>query len=200
MDAPLLEGRHVRLTPLSAKHAEALFEVARDPQLFRYLPLRIPDIAAMQAFVAQALVERDAGRTLPFAIELRDGSVVGTTRFGAIEPAHARAEIGWTWLSAKVQRTPVNTECKRLLLAHGFDALQFNRIEFKTDLRNSASRAAIARLGATQEGVFRRHMIMPNGHLRDTVWFSILREEWPSVRQRLDDFLARPYSFSPATV
>ena len=199
MDAPLLEGRHVRLVPLCADHAEPLLEVARDPQLLRYMPIRLPDLAATRAFIAQAQAEQAAGRALPFAIELRDGTVVGSTRFLAIETAHARAEIGWTWLSQAVQRTPLNTECKRLLLAHGFESLQFNRIELKTDLRNTASRTAIARLGATQEGVFRRHMVLPDGHVRDTVWFSILREEWPSVRQRLDQFLARPYSFPPVT-
>ena len=194
MDAPSLQGRHVRLVPLSAAHAAPLFEVARDAQLFRYMPVRIADLAAMQAYIAQAQAEQAAGRTIPFAIELSDGSLVGSTRFCAIEPAHARAEIGWTWLSAHVQRTAVNTECKRLLLEYAFDTLKLNRIELKTDSRNQVSRAAIARLGATEEGRFRRHMVLPDGYVRDTVWFSILREEWPTVRERLDRCLVHNHS------
>jgi len=200
MDVPLLEGRYERLVPLSTKHTNVLFKFARDTRLFRYLPLRISDVAEMRSFVTQALTECDAGRAIPFVIQLLDGTIVGTTRFAAIERKHSRGEIGWTWLSGTVRRTPVNTECKRLLLNHGFETLRFNRVEFKTDLRNTASQVAIARLGAKQEGVSRHRMVMPDGYIRDTIGFSILREEWPAIRQRLDGFLARPYSFSFVTV
>lgn len=187
-----LEGRHVVLDPLAQDDAEALFDAADDPSLlFRYLPDPLSTVEHHRDFVGRALTEQGQGRALPFLIRRRDsGEVVGTTRFAAIELVHRRAEIGWTWIARKVQRSAVNTECKRLLLAYGFETLVLNRVEFKTDFLNTVSRSAIARLGATQEGVFRRHMVMPDGRVRDTVYFSIIREEWPSVRARLDGFLS----------
>lgn len=183
-----LEGRHVVLEPLAASDAEALFAAADDPvELFRYLPDPLIRIEHHCDFVQRALVDHAQGKALPFLIRLRgSGEVIGTTRFGAIEAAHKRAEIGWTWIASKVQRSAVNTESKRLLLGHGFEQLQLNRIEFKTDLLNQKSRAAIARIGATQEGIFRKHMVMPDGRLRDTVYFSIVRDEWPAVCAALD--------------
>lgn len=187
-----LEGRHVVLDPLTQGDAEALFAAADDPTgLFRYLPDPLSTVEHHRGFVQRALAEQAQDKALPFLIRRREsGDVLGTTRFAAIELAHRRAEIGWTWIARKVHRSAVNTECKRLLLGHGFDTLGLNRIEFKTDFLNTASRAAIARLGATQEGVFRRHMVMPDGRVRDTVYFSIIREEWPSVRAGLDGFLS----------
>ena len=200
----VLEGEHIRLRPLVAADAEALHAAADDPAgLFRYLPDRLQSLEDHRGFVARALAEQQQGRALPFAIcALADGAVLGTTRFGAIEPAHARAEIGWTWIRTDAQRTAVNTECKRLLLAQGFEALGLNRIELKTDSLNLRSRAAILRLGATEEGVFRNHMVMPDGRLRHTVYYSIIREEWPQVRCRLDALLGvKPVSAAmPAAV
>ncbi|MGQ0621991.1 MAG: GNAT family N-acetyltransferase [Panacagrimonas sp.] len=182
-----LEGRHVVLELLTEADAEALYGAADDPELFRHLPEPLSTVERHRTFVQRALAEQAQGKALPFVIRLCDsGDVVGTTRFGAVELAHKRAEIGWTWIARRVQRTAVNTECKRLLLGHGFEAMQLNRIEFKTDFLNQRSRTAIARVGATQEGVFRRHMVMPDGRVRDTVYFSIVREEWPAVRERLD--------------
>ncbi|MGH8518234.1 MAG: GNAT family N-acetyltransferase, partial [Panacagrimonas sp.] len=193
------EGRHVVLEPLADAHAEALFAAAEDPSMFRYLSECLSSLDDHRAFIGRGLSERDAGRTIPFAIRLRgDGALVGTTRFAAIDLAHRRAEIGWTWIARKVQRSAVNTECKRLLLGHAFDVMQLDRVEFKTDALNQVSRTAIARLGATQEGIFRRHMVMPDGRVRDTVWFSILRQEWPIVREALDRKLAAPISAAPA--
>lgn len=175
------------LEPLAAGDADALFAAADSPELFRYLSEPLASLADHRAYVQRALDAQAVGSALPFLIRLRaGGEVIGSTRFAAIEPAHRRAEIGWTWIAARVQRTAVNTECKRLLLGHGFDQMQLDRIEFKTDLLNARSRTAIERIGATQEGIFRRHMIMPDGRIRDTVYFSILRQEWPAVRAALD--------------
>ena len=197
-----LEGRHVRLEPLSREHHAALCEAGQDPATFRWFPTTVAGEQGMRAYIDSGLTDHAAGRALPFVIRrLEGGRIVGATRFAAFEPAHQRAEIGWTWLEASARRTPVNTECKRLLLAHGFERLGLNRIEFKTDSRNAASRAALARIGATEEGVFRNHMRMPDGSIRHSVWFSIIREEWPQVRSHLDALLAQtPTSAAPAQV
>lgn len=187
LDPVRLEGRHVVLAPMVEADADALHAAADDAELFRYLSEPLSGIEDQRGFVQRALAERAQGRALPFVIRLRSsGEVVGTTRFGAIERAHRRAEIGWTWIARRVQRSAVNTECKLLLLTHGFEGLGLNRVEFKTHSQNQKSRAAILRLGATQEGVFRRHMVMPDGSLRDTVYFSVILEEWPVVRAGLE--------------
>lgn len=194
-----LEGRHVMLEPLAPEHADALFAAADDPSMFRYLSERLETREDHRGYVQRGLAERDAGRAIPFVIRLRgDGGIVGTTRFAAIDLAHRRAEIGWTWIARRVQRTAVNTECKRLLLAHAFESMQLNRVEFKTDALNQMSRTAIARIGGRPEGIFRSHMVMPDGRVRDTAWFSIVREEWPAVRDALDRRLAAPISAVPA--
>jgi len=192
MTAVRLQGGAVVLQPLTEDDAQALFAAADAPaELFRYLPDRLETLEHHRAFVARALAEQAQGKALAFTIRLAgSGEVVGTTRFGAIEIAHARAEIGWTWIAGKVQRSSVNTQAKKLLLEHGFEVMKLNRVEFKTDSLNQRSRSAIWRLGATQEGIFRNHMVMPDGRIRHTVYFSITREEWPDVRRRLDAMLA----------
>lgn len=188
-----MHGRHVSLEPLSLDHHAALCEVGDDPKTFRYFGVRVAGAEAMREFIEFALREQAASRALPFAIRsLRDDRIVGSTRFGAIETAHARAEIGWTWLTPEVRRTPVNTECKYLLLRHGFESLGYNRIEFKTDSLNTVSRAALLRIGATEEGTFRNHMVMPDGRIRHSVYFSIIREEWPALKERLEALLTKP--------
>jgi RimJ/RimL family protein N-acetyltransferase len=145
----------------------------------------------MQAFVQRALTAAAAGTALPFAVvHLGDRRVVGSTRYANIVPEHDRLEIGWTWYGRPWQRTAVNTECKLLLLRHAFDALDCARVEFKTDVRNQRSRAALRRIGAVEEGVLRSHMRTPTAGRRDTVYFSIVREEWPEVRRRLETLLA----------
>lgn len=194
-----LQGRWVRLEPLAMQHHAALCEAGADPATFRWFPSTVAGEVGMRAYIASGLDDLAQGRALPFAIRtLHDDRIVGATRFAAIEAKHRRAEIGWTWLDADVRRTPVNTECKRLLLEHGFEALGLNRIEFKTDSRNAASRAALARIGATEEGIFRNHMVMPDGALRNSVWFSVIREEWPRVRAHLDGLLETDFSFTAA--
>lgn len=187
----VLEGRHVRLVPLALAHAPALSAVGLDPDLWRVTSSHVQDEASMRRWVEGALAEAEAGVALPFATTLRaDGAVVGSTRLGSYAPAHRRVEIGWTWVAAPWQRTAVNTEAKLLLLAHAFDALGCRRVELKTDALNARSRAAIARLGAVEEGTLRRHTVTERGRVRDTVYFSVVADEWPAVRERLARRLA----------
>lgn len=188
----------MRLEPLRVDHLPALVAAGSDEATFRWFPFPVAGEGPMRAFVELALLEQTQGKALPFVIRTRhDDAIVGSTRFGAIEAPHRRAEIGWTWLNASVRRTPVNTECKWLLLRHGFDVLGYQRIEFKTDSMNAASRAALARIGAVQEGIFRNHMLVEGGRrLRHSVYFSIIREEWPAVRADLERQLSRPFTFA----
>ena len=181
-----LEGRHVRLVPLSAEHLPALCAVGLDPELWRLTASQVHDEADLRRYVDEALAARDRGTALPFATTLAaDGTVIGSTRLANYESAHRRVEIGWTWIGRPWQRTAVNTEAKLLMLAHAFDALGCRRVELKTDALNERSRAAILRLGATEEGTLRRHIVTASGRVRDTVYLSILAEEWPAVRDRL---------------
>ncbi|MDX2175111.1 MAG: GNAT family protein [Candidatus Sumerlaeia bacterium] len=187
-----LAGPHARLTPLAAEHAPGLLALGADADIWTWLPSRPAESpAAMERWIAEALAARDAGTEVPFAILDADGALAGSTRYLAIERAHRRLEIGWTWLGPAHRRTAVNTQCKMLLLSHAFDDLGAVRVEFKTDHLNTRSREAILRLGATQEGVFRKHRQRPDGTWRDSVWFSILDTEWPRVRERLQARLTR---------
>ena len=188
-----LEGAFVRLEPLRADHAAPLAVAGLDPELWRWIPTQVETPADMQAYVAEALAERTKGLSLPFAVVWKEtGTVIGSTRYAAIAREDLRLEIGWTWYGAPWQRTPANTETKRLLLSHAFDDLGCIRVELKTDALNEQSRRAIERLGAVQEGIFRRHKICrPDGRVRDTVYYSIIDTEWPAVRDRLDQRLAR---------
>lgn len=144
------------------------------------------------AWIAGALAEAAKGTRIPFAIiDQASGRAVGSTSYLDVAPEHRRIEIGWTWLGAPARRTAVNTECKLLLLRHAFETLGCGRVQLKIDGRNLRSQTAIARLGAFREGVLRKHVILPDGFVRDTVMFSITADEWPGVRARLEDFLAR---------
>lgn len=192
-----LTGPFVRLEPLTLDHVPALTRIGLDPLLWRWVltPLTTPD--QMHAYVTLALDEQRRGVSLPFAIvDAATGEVIGCTRYANIEPTHRRLEIGWTWLAVSHQRTAANTNAKQLLLGHAFDVLGAMRVEFKTDGMNAPSRAAIARIGAMQEGILRKHRINSAGEVRDTVWFSILDTEWPSVRAKLDARLACPTAVS----
>lgn len=189
--APLV-GRHVRLEPLTRHHLPALTEVGLDPDLWRWTSSRVRTPDDMAAYVDRALEERLKGSALPFAIiDLASGRVVGSTRFAAIEPAHRRLEIGWTWLARPWQRTALNTEAKYLMLRHAFERLECGRVELKTDALNERSRRAIRRLGAVEEGILRRHMVTEGGRVRDTVYYSIVADEWPGVKARLEAMLDR---------
>ncbi len=182
----ILEGQHVRLEPLSTAHHESLIAAAADGELWNSTVTIVPSRAGMAEYIEAALTAQAQGSELPFVIIRKtSGEVVGTTRFYYIQPPGRSAAIGYTWVSASAQRTPVNTEAKLLLLTHAFEQWQTIRIEFITDVLNQQSRAAILRLGAKEEGILRNHMIMPGGRIRDSVCFSIIAAEWPEVKARL---------------
>jgi N-acetyltransferase len=183
----VLEGELVRLEPLAPQHAAGLWEAARDPVIWRWFPFRITSLAETEQMIAIATKAAEQGSMLAFAQILRaSGEIAGSTSYLAIEPAHRRLEIGATWLSPRHQRTGANTEAKLLLLRHAFERLGCRRVEFKTDSENRQSRTALARIGATEEGTFRSHMIRPDGGRRDSVYFSVIDEEWPRVRSHLE--------------
>ncbi len=182
----VLTGRLVQLEPLSLDHVEGLCVHGLDPQLWRWIPSSVGTAAEMRAYVEAALAEQARGLALPFVIRDRGtGEIVGNTRFGNISAADRRLEVGWTWVAARHQRTGVNTEAKTLLLTHAFETLGAHRVELKTDALNEKSRNAIARIGAVQEGIFRRHIVCASGRVRDTVYFSIIDSEWPAVKAKL---------------
>jgi RimJ/RimL family protein N-acetyltransferase len=184
--SPVLQGARARLEPLDERHVPGLLAAAADTATWTWLPGRLDDERALWAWLADALRARDAGTELPFAIlEATTGRVVGSTRYLAIVPTHRRLEIGWTWLAPASWRTGINVDAKLLLLTHAFDGLGAMRVEFKTDARNERSRAAILALGAQFEGVFRKHMRMPDGRIRDSAWYAITDDDWPAVRARL---------------
>ena len=187
-----LEGQHVRLEPLSTAHHESLLAAAGDGELWNSIVTVVPGRDTMTEYLQEALQGLADGTQLPFVIVRKaSGEVVGTTRFYYIQPLQRSAAIGYTWVSAGAQRTPVNTEAKLLLLTHAFEHWQTIRVEFITDILNQQSRAAILRLGAKEEGVLRNHLIMPGGRIRDSVLFSIIATEWPEVKARLQAQLAR---------
>jgi RimJ/RimL family protein N-acetyltransferase len=187
-----LEGEHVRLEPLAPAHAPALAEAVRDGGLDALWYTIVPAPDAVPAWIDAALAQQRAHRALPFAVvRRRDGRVVGSTRYMNVEETQRRLEIGTTFYAASVQRSGLNTECKRLLLAHAFEALDCLAVEFRTHWFNQRSREAIARLGAKQDGVLRNHQRLPDGSLRDTVVFSIIDSEWPAVKRHLDFRQAR---------
>ena len=190
--AGVLTGRTLRLEPLGPEHAAGLAAVGLDPELWRITMTRFETPTDVDRYIATALQEREAGAGVPFATVLQaDGRVVGSTRFGAIVPEHRRAEIGWTWIARPWQRSAVNTEAKYLMLRHAFEVWNLVRVEFKTDVLNAASRDAILRLGAKEEGIFRKHLRAPDPRWRDSVYFSIIDDEWPAVKAGLEAKLAR---------
>ncbi len=182
----VLEGRHVRLEPLSPAHHDGLAAVL-DPTLTQWFPKPVTNGAELRDFIAVSLEDQQRGVALPFAtVERAGGRVVGSTRFGNIDRANRRMEIGWTFVGRTWQRTAVNTEAKLLMMAHAFEALGAIRVEFKTDALNAQSRAALARLGAAEEGYFRNHMITADGRIRHSVWFSVVESEWPRIKRQLE--------------
>jgi len=196
--APILDGRFLRLVPLRLDHAASLAIAADDPDVWRYLPYGpARTTEAMRALIEELLARRAAGSDLPFTVLARpDGRPVGMTRFLEIDRPNRRVEIGGTWFDRDHRRTPFNTESKLLLLSHAFDVERANRVQFKTDLRNLPSQAAIERIGATREGVLRDHMVMPDGHVRSSVLYSLVASEWPAARVRLTALRDRPWERS----
>lgn len=188
--APVLEGRFVRLEPVAEAHRDGLRVAADDPRIWT---VTTADGAgpAFDGWFADLLAHQAAGQRLTYSVRLRaTGELVGGTSLFDYLPAHKRAEIGWTWYAPAHQGTAVNPECKLLLFAHAFDTLGLNRVQLKTDLLNTRSQAAIAKLGAVREGVLRAHAIVKEGRVRDSVMFSVIRAEWPAVRDRLTARLA----------
>ena len=182
-----------RLEPLREEHAKPLFSLIGDPETWRYLVVKRPhDAAEMHQWVRHALDAQARGVELPFVvIDRRSGEIAGTTRYMDINREHRNLEIGATAYGRAWRRTSMNTECKLLMLAHAFDAMGCERVQLKCDARNEASRRAILRIGATFEGVLRKHRVLEDGFVRDTAMYSIIREEWPAVRDRLGQLLTR---------
>jgi len=185
-----LEGTQVRLEPLTLEHHPALCAVGLEPELWRWTTADVRSPEDLRRYLQRALQDQREGRALPFAtLERASGKAVGSTRFGSIEPAHRRVEIGWTWIGRAWQRTAINTEAKYLMLRHAFEVWGAQRVEFKTNAMNYRSRTAIARLGAKEEGTLRKHMISERGVPRDSVYYSILDTEWASVKSGLEEKL-----------
>jgi RimJ/RimL family protein N-acetyltransferase len=189
-----LAGRHVRLEPLAMEHAPGLRAALSDGELWRLWYTSVPTPNGLLAYIDTALRGQQAGTELPFVVRDGAGEIVGCTRYCHVEQGNHRLEIGYTWYAQRVQRSALNTEAKRLLLGHAFDELKAIAVEFRTNWFNMRSRAAIARLGAKQDGVLRNASRHPDGSFRDTVVFSIIESEWPTVRQHLDYQLARDRS------
>ena len=188
-----LTGRHVELVPLAHDHATALAEAVQDGELWRQWYTAIPTPERMAAEIERRLGLQDAGTMLPFAVlDGPGGRPVGMTTYMNVDAAGPRVEIGSTWYAARVQRTHLNTEAKRLLLGHAFEALGCLAVEFRTHVMNQASRRAIERLGARLDGILRHHQRLADGSLRDTCVYSIVAPDWPTVRTHLDWQLAKP--------
>jgi RimJ/RimL family protein N-acetyltransferase len=186
---PTLDGRFVRLEPLEERHREPVRPAAQHPEIFTTTTSALGPL--FDPYFDNALRRSDGVHDIAFVVFLKaQDRYVGMTRYLNIEEAHKKLEIGSTWYEPSVWSGPVNPECKLLLMQHAFEALKFNRVEYKTDMRNARSRAAIAKLGATQEGIHRKHMIMADGHVRDSVFFSIIDTEWPAVKAGLEKRLS----------
>jgi N-acetyltransferase len=188
---PVLEGRIVRLEPLSLDHEEGLWHASRDPGTWRWLSVRQPVTREeWRAWMAQALAAAEAGTEIPLTT-VRDGEIAGSTRFLALRPEHRSVEIGWTWLHPSAWGTGANAEAKLLQLRHAFEAWECRRVELKTDALNERARRALEAAGATFEGIHRQHMLVRGGESRDSAWYSVLDDEWPSVRARLEARISR---------
>ncbi|MEA2519087.1 MAG: N-acetyltransferase [Chloroflexota bacterium] len=187
-----LIGRRVRLEPLDLAHVPALTEVALDPALWQWTLARPADEEGLRTWAQAAIAGRETGSELPFVtIDAATGRPIGSSRYLNIVMEHRRLEIGWTWVARPWQRTGANREAKLLMLGHAFDTLRCRRVEFKTDSRNEPSRTALLGIGATFEGIFRNHMVMPDGGMRHSAYYSVIDEEWPAVRTALEASLAR---------
>ena len=188
----VLEGDRIRLEPLRPDHFADLAAVAFDLALWRWTIMGPQDEPGLRRWFDLALANAEAGTERPFAtIDRASGRAIGSSRYMSIVPEHRRLEVGWTWVATAFQRTGANREAKLLQLTHAFETLGANRVEFKTHSLNERSRTALAGIGATFEGVFRNHSIMPDGSIRHSAYFSVIAEEWPDVKARLEAGLAR---------
>jgi RimJ/RimL family protein N-acetyltransferase len=181
-----LEGRYVRLEPLGIEHRVGLCEAITDGELWSLHVTLVPHPSKMDEFLSSAQAAFESGDGLAFAtIDKSTNKIAGSTRFMKTNLPYKRIEIGYTFLGKTWQKTRINTEAKLLMLSHAFETLEMNRVEFLTDYFNAVSRRAIARLGAKEEGILRNHMVMPDGRIRDSVLFSIIKNEWPGIKQHL---------------
>jgi RimJ/RimL family protein N-acetyltransferase len=187
-----LAGPHARLEPLAHSHSDGLRDATRDGDLWKLWYTAVPSPEGMTAEIDRRLGLQAGGAMLPWTVLDAAGRIVGMTTYMNVDAANKRVEIGSTWYGRSVQRTPLNTQCKRLLLAHAFDTLGCIAVEFRTHRLNTQSRRAIERLGAQLDGVLRAHQVSANGTLRDTAVYSITAAEWPTVRAHLDWQLAKP--------
>ena len=188
----VLEGDFVRLEPMTLEHHAGLSAVGLDPEIWRFTLVVVQTPEEMRDYMDAALELQRGGTTLPFVtIERSSGQIVGSTRFGNYDPANRRIEIGWTWIAPRWQRTAINTEAKYLMLSHAFEKLHCVRVELKTDVLNTPSRKAMLRIGAKEEGVLRKHSLVWDGRYRDSIYYSILDDEWPTVKQELEKMLIR---------
>ncbi|HZI82689.1 MAG TPA: GNAT family protein [Casimicrobiaceae bacterium] len=186
-----LKGRHATIEPLAREHEEGLRRAAADGELWRLWYTSVPAPDRTAAYIETALAMRERDGAMPFVVRSSTGEIVGCTRYFHVDAPNHRLEIGYTWYAKRVQRTALNTECKLLLMTHAFETLKCIAVEFRTHWFNHASREAILRLGAKQDGVLRNHQISADGSRRDTVVFSIIESEWPAVKQHLRFMLER---------
>jgi len=187
-----LIGKKVKLTPLKTTDANHLVQAATDGELWKLKVTSVPSKGTVDNYIQFALNEQNAGNGLPFVVIDKDSNtIIGSTRYCNASPDHRRLEIGYTWYSKSYQKTGVNTECKLLLLQHAFEVLDCIAVEFRTNIYNTASKNAIQRLGAQQDGILRNHRINPDGSLRDSVVYSITKEEWKGVKQSLQNMINR---------
>lgn len=193
-----LEGKRIRLAPMGAEHLDALTKAGAFAELWKWTRNLADTPEGMREYVEEALADARKGTALPFVtIDKESGEVIGSTRFGNIDHQNRRVEIGWTWVTPAFQRTHANTEAKYLMLRHAFEVWDCVRVELKTDVLNSKSRSAMLRMGATEEGVLRKHILCYGGRFRDTIFYSVLDFEWPEVKKRLEGFEKR---YSPTSV
>ncbi|MBS8264472.1 N-acetyltransferase [Mesobacillus boroniphilus] len=185
-----LEGKTVKLLPMETGQLDELWQAGQNQSIWEFTSSKVRSKDEMEKVIEAALAEREKGTQIPFTVlEQKTGKIVGSSRYLDISEAHKSLEIGWTWYSPEYWRTSVNTETKLLMLQNAFEKMEVNRVQFCTDSRNVRSQTAIARLGAQREGVLRKHRIISDGYVRDTVIFSILKEEWPKVKTGLQEKL-----------
>lgn len=184
-----LDGSTVKLIPIELGLLEDLWKAAQPQEIWEFTASKIRNEQEMKLTIETAISEREKGTQYPFAVIEKSGKVIGSSRYLEISEHNKSMEIGWTWYHPDYWRTKVNTETKFLMLKHAFEVLHMNRVQFSTDARNVRSQNAIARIGAKKEGVLRKHRIIADGYVRDTVVFSIIKEEWPMVKTLLKDKL-----------
>jgi RimJ/RimL family protein N-acetyltransferase len=185
LEPTILRGAHARLEPLSQDHRDGLIEAVKDGELWKLWYTSVPSADGMEKEIDRRLGLQKAGSMLPFTVFDADGKIAGMSTYMNVDTPNRRVEIGSTWYARRVQRSAVNTQCKLLLLTHAFEKLDCIAVEFRTHFFNHQSRRGIERLGAKQDGILRSHVIAPNGTLRDTVVYSIIAGEWPTVKAHL---------------